>query len=995
MRCKLLVRSYFCIISQDNYFFVTTIIKNLLHLSNANFCSTMRTNEVGGIYMKAKSFYGLFLLPLLFFSLVTTSCGISSDLTSESGITETDPRYQIYLLAIDSGYEGTYEDWLTSIRGADGASVLNGTSDPASTLGKDGDTYINTITWDFYVKAGGNWVKVGNIMGAKGDKGDKGDTGEQGPAGNDGQDGEDGKDGVSVVSILKTGSEDSIDTYTITYSDGTTSTFIVVNGVDGDQGIQGIPGADGHTPVITISEDGYWVIDGVKTNTLAQGPKGDKGDVGDKGLDGTSCRTGKGVPNDNLGIDGDSYIDLDTWDYYLKLSGVWIMQGNIKGQNGGDGQDGSDGSNGIDGISITETYINDNGHLIIVLSSGEEIDAGQIVDKTILTVKFYCDDLLVETKNVIRGEKVSKPELEDFIVDNWYIDEELTNKWVFYGYIVTEDMCLYGDFVAADKEVHYSHQNQPLLDNSGYGTSIGTSKNIYVSKAKSDSQAFVELEDRGIIFNKEAINDIKTIEIEIDENGFESAKLFCGKTPLSFDQKYDLSSGANAVDVGSDIQYFTIQNQGTAIKVNDFSIEYAYEKNTVAEELPTIIIDTESNKAITSRETYVNCIVSTEGANKDFNDLVAEIRLRGNSTSYQPKKPYRIKLNKKTQLFGFAKAKNFALLADYMDGSKMHNYSALSFSQLIKEDSSFTPTPIHVRVILNGVDVGLYLFCEHVDEKEGRLNLEQEEIWNFMSFSQFNFMIERDLSTSQDSTEIEGETYFKVNINDTAEYTFALKYPKKDDFVEETSNGEEILHEEEFVSFFGALVEYVTDICESFSLYQEDNSYFELINSKVDIDSLTMFAVVDQLFTETDHRLKSFKMYREAGSLMQFGPNWDYDSCAFGLPYLGEMVLDPYARGSKTFDSRYFGESWGYSLFLDTVNGRPLFKEQWNKLSENVIDDYLHDQLKEQKLISHYIISDCEKWYENQYYAVFDNIRYANDFLINHINYLHSYYQNL
>ena len=57
--------------------------------------------------------------------------------------------------------------------------------------------------------------------GAKGDKGDKGDKGAKGDAGR------------GITSILKTGSSGKVDTYTITYSDGSTSTFTVTNGSDG------------------------------------------------------------------------------------------------------------------------------------------------------------------------------------------------------------------------------------------------------------------------------------------------------------------------------------------------------------------------------------------------------------------------------------------------------------------------------------------------------------------------------------------------------------------------------------------------------------------------------------------------------------------------------------------------------------------------------------------------------------------------------------------
>lgn len=103
--------------------------------------------------------------------------------------------------------------------------------------------------------------------------------GSEGPIGPQGEQGIQGEIGNGISSITKSDTNGLIDTYTITYTDGTSSTFTVTNGKDGTPGIQGIqgePGKDGHTPVITI-EHGYWYIDGVNTQQLAQGIKGDIG----------------------------------------------------------------------------------------------------------------------------------------------------------------------------------------------------------------------------------------------------------------------------------------------------------------------------------------------------------------------------------------------------------------------------------------------------------------------------------------------------------------------------------------------------------------------------------------------------------------------------------------------------------------------------------------------------------------------------------------------
>ncbi len=57
--------------------------------------------------------------------------------------------------------------------------------------------------------------------------------------------------------------------------------------------LKGDPGQDGVTPTVSISEDGYWVINGEKTDVKAQGDKGDKGDKGDPGAAGQNGADGK------------------------------------------------------------------------------------------------------------------------------------------------------------------------------------------------------------------------------------------------------------------------------------------------------------------------------------------------------------------------------------------------------------------------------------------------------------------------------------------------------------------------------------------------------------------------------------------------------------------------------------------------------------------------------------------------------------------------------
>ena len=85
---------------------------------------------------------------------------------------------------------------------------------------------------------------------------------------------------ATIVSIDLTEQNESTFIYTISYSDGTTSMFIVFYAQDGNQTIQGIENEDGYTPQVEISSDGYWVVDGKKTEIKALNePVYEKGEI--------------------------------------------------------------------------------------------------------------------------------------------------------------------------------------------------------------------------------------------------------------------------------------------------------------------------------------------------------------------------------------------------------------------------------------------------------------------------------------------------------------------------------------------------------------------------------------------------------------------------------------------------------------------------------------------------------------------------------------------
>lgn len=104
------------------------------------------------------------------------------------------------------------------------------------------------------------------------------------------------------------------------------------SGAQGEKGKDGKDGENGESPTITISEDGYWVIDGVKSTTLAQGVKGDTGDKGDSGEPGTKWIYDQGNPIDlnKTSNPGDFYFDTDNGNVFTYTNSTWNYVTNFR-----------------------------------------------------------------------------------------------------------------------------------------------------------------------------------------------------------------------------------------------------------------------------------------------------------------------------------------------------------------------------------------------------------------------------------------------------------------------------------------------------------------------------------------------------------------------------------------------------------------------------------------------------------------------------------------
>lgn len=122
-------------------------------------------------------------------------------------------------------------------------------------------------------------------QGEKGEQGPVGDRGEKGETGPAGPRGEPGPSGVGVANVERTsgtGAAGTLDTYTMTMTDGTTYEFTVYNGANGSGGSDA-PGADGESAYEIAVRNGF---EGTEAEWLAslKGETGATGAAGAKGF---------------------------------------------------------------------------------------------------------------------------------------------------------------------------------------------------------------------------------------------------------------------------------------------------------------------------------------------------------------------------------------------------------------------------------------------------------------------------------------------------------------------------------------------------------------------------------------------------------------------------------------------------------------------------------------------------------------------------------------
>ncbi len=380
--------------------------------------------------------------------------------------------------------------------------------------------------------------------------------------------------------------------------------------------------------------------------------------------------------------------------------------------------------------------------------------------------------------------------------------------------------------------------------------------------------------------------------------------------------------------------------------------EYTLTLKDTSNGLPTVMINTKGAE-IASRTDYTDAVISILGTGaEDIRCQSAGIRLRGNSTSRYPKKPYRIKFEKKQNVLGLGKAKSWVLLAGFLDPSAIRSQLAFGLAAKINADTAkstgsevFAPRVRPVEVYLNGEYQGLYDLGDQLQANEIRVAIDESGDEGSTE-PDVGYLVEFEVAGRVWAESTEGSANWTASSfirnagssggNQGGRLYFQFKLP-------ENPNDEQ-------KAYITGYLQEVND-----RILARDKSVEELI----DLDSFIDWYIVNELFKNADsHMQSSIYLYKDKGGKLVMGPVWDFDLSAGALT---NAQLDS-PEGWRTRNDEYCG--WFKALFSDKMFADRL-GERWQALRGAGIIDSLFaemDQLEEELAIP--AVRDFEMWHD-------------------------------
>lgn len=328
--------------------------------------------------------------------------------------------------------------------------------------------------------------------------------------------------------------------------------------------------------------------------------------------------------------------------------------------------------------------------------------------------------------------------------------------------------------------------------------------------------------------------------------------------------------------------------------------------------LPTVSIHTENNVEPYDKVHDINALITIiSDSDKKLQTDSGTVRLRGNGSIKFPKKPYRIKYNKKHRVLDSpAKAKKWTLINNYGDKTLMRNLLAFELSRCL--DMPYTPYGRSVDVLLNGEYKGNYQLCDHIDVKENRVELVETLAEDNADLGSTAFLIEADARAATEKCWFTSEKGTPMTIH----------YPDDDEIATEQKA-------------------YIEDC---FNELEADWKKY------LDLNTFLRHFLVGEISGNTDTYWSTYMYKHRENDTIFTGPVWDFD-IAFendGRTYPINTKKDWIYRsgGSATGNMRTFVDN----IVVKDADAKAKMLEIWGKARESSVNEqHLVDFINKQE----------------------------------------------
>lgn len=273
-------------------------------------------------------------------------------------------------------------------------------------------------------------------------------------------------------------------------------------------------------------------------------------------------------------------------------------------------------------------------------------------------------------------------------------------------------------------------------------------------------------------------------------------------------------------------------------------------------------------------------------------EMDMQIRGRGNTTWNNAKKGYKIKLDENSKIFGMKGDRDWAIIAEWSDGTLLRNQTAMQVSRIV--GMPWTPECRSVEVTFNGTKLGLYTLFEHKEVADNKIQK-----------SEAGYYLDLDDKEEDNDERFTTSNYYKVIKFKDPDYPTAEQRSYVKDFFKRMEN--------------------------ALATSNTSSANFLAYRDMMDVDSFIRNFIVHELTKNVDGNLRLSTPLVLDNEVLSVPMVWDFDLSLGNGEIDGWFPLEDVVSGTSTGIRTYRDGDGPTGWFVKCAGGRPYGYENPNR----------------------------------------------------------------